>query len=120
MALVTSDEVKEIIDVDTTLILTPFIGIAHLIVDENLVDSGYTAARLKEIERWLSAHFVAIRDKRISDEKIGEVAVSYDRAGLGKGLEATTYGQQALMLDSSGLLMQVSGSASLEVFGLEN
>ena len=107
-ARVTSDEVKEIIDVDSTITdITPFITAANLLVTSECTDSSLTDAMLKEIERWLAAHFVAIRDTRRSAEKAGSVGENFQYS-LGLNLQVTMYGQQACMLDTSGALFALS------------
>ena len=111
-ARVTEDEVKEIIEVDTSITsIVPFITVANQLVTSECTDSSLTDAILKEIERWLAAHFVAIRDMRRSSEKAGTVAENFQHS-LGLNLQVTMYGQQACMLDTSGALLALSkGSA---------
>lgn len=70
-----------------------------------LGDCGGTAV-LAEIQNFLAAHFIAIGDQdrqTMSESIAGEASAKY--AGVsGMGLEATTYGQQAIALDCSGKL----------------
>ena len=100
---VTEEEVKQIIP--TTLNTIPFIKTANQIVQDRLTDKGLSAGALKMIELWLSAHFISIRDRsyRVQSKKIGEAQETY-AAATGRGLQMTPYGQQALMLDTSGTL----------------
>ena len=84
MARVSGSEVQDIIDTDLET-LTPFITVASQLVDGI---SGLGAATLKEIERWLSAHFVAIRDPRIMSEKAGDASANYHGKSA-MGLDAT-------------------------------
>lgn len=115
MPRTTSAAVEAIIDVDVEIDLTPFIEVANSLVTEKCAsalnedgDAYYDAARLELIERWLSAHFYAIRDPRVSSEQAGSVGASYqNRVDL--GLDQTTYGQQAKILDTAG------GLASLDI-----
>ena len=104
MPLVTDLEVKEIISTSLTD-LTAFITAADLIVTEDLNDKGLSVARLKEIERWLAAHLVAINEDRArkSGEGIGRSNVQFG-GQYGLGLNHTRYGQQAIILDTSGTL----------------
>jgi len=104
MSVRTTDElVEEIIEVDSTISLTPFIAVANELVTELCTDSDYSSSRLLLIETWLAAHFYAIRDPRIESEKAG--SVSEKRAiKIGLNLQQTTYGQQAMLLDTSGNL----------------
>lgn len=107
MPRVTEQEVKEILDTNVTL--HPFIVAASLIVDKYLEDTGEIDDEqlLKEIERWLSAHLAVIRDPQLSKEKIGDASNEYARGSLGDGLKGTHYGQQVLLLDTSGRLSQL-------------
>jgi hypothetical protein len=105
---VTAAEVKEIID--TTLTesqIAPFITAANITITDILgATTVLSSDQLKEIERWLSAHFVAIRDPRISAEKIADASATY-QGKTAMGLDSTTYGQQAKMLDTTGALANI-------------
>ena len=103
MARVTNAEVKEIIDTELTEAqVAPFVEIANLIVTDRLTGEHSTAL-LKEIERWLAAHFAAIRDPRAKSEKTADASATYyGNAGL--GLNHTPYGQQVLAMDTTGIL----------------
>lgn len=107
MARVTPAEVEEIIEVDATISLTPFITAANELVTELCTDSGYTDARLLEIERWLVCHFYRTRDPAVDTEKAGSVSVKYQYK-LGLMLMETEYGQRAMLLDTAGNLAQLS------------
>ncbi len=74
MARITEAEVKEVIDTSITGSLVAFIAAASSMVEDELGGKGLSATRLKEIERYLSAHFVSVRDTsqgQIISEKIG-------------------------------------------------
>ena len=110
MARATEAEVKEIIDTELTdEQVTPFLRAANLLVTEVLSDEGYGTSLLAEIERWLAAHFVAIRDPRISKEKIGDADATY-QGKTGLGLNHTSYGQQVMILDVHGKLAEIAES----------
>lgn len=115
-ARVEPDEVKEIIETDLTdSLINAFINSAHYFIQENLLNKGLSANILTQIELWLSAHFLAIRDQRVESESIaGEWQAKY-QGKTGMGFEATTYGQQALMLDTTGTL----ASAGLKAITFE-
>jgi hypothetical protein len=104
---VTSAEVEEIIEIDSTIItdLTPFITVANRIVEDNLTSSVLAIAdeTLKEIERWLAAHAAAHMDQRVASETAGPVSASYQHK-LGLDLRNTMYGQMAIILDPTGTL----------------
>lgn len=81
-----------------------YIEIASGIVDE--IDSTVLSTdRLKEIERWLTAHLIMITKDRqaTTREKLGDAEVSYANI-FGEGLKATTYGQMVMQLDTTGTL----------------
>lgn len=118
-------EVKAIIS--TTLTedeVEPFIDAANIIITGKC-SSTYTSAELKELERWLAAHFVAIRtpdNASVRSKKAGKVEVQYFGAQGGSGLYATPYGQQLLALDYNSTLAGLAGGrvATLRMFGLTN
>lgn len=104
MARVNGAEVKQIIETDLTAAeIDPFITVANILVDQI---TGLSAATLKEIERWLAAHYVAIRDPRQTKEVIGDAEDTY-AVKVGFGLDGTTYGQQAKALDTTGTLVSM-------------
>lgn len=103
-ARVDADAVKEIFDTDLTdAQMNAFINTANNLVTEELGNAGLSADRLTEIEKYLSAHFAALRDPRFAQEAIGDYR--YQVQGKTEiGLDSTYYGQQAKLLDSSGIL----------------
>ena len=98
-----ANAVAGIIEVDQSISLTPFIEVANDLVTEKCTGSGYTEAKLELIERWLSAHFYAIRDQRTASEGAGPVSQSFQHA-VALGLNQTIYGQQAMLIDTAGNL----------------
>jgi len=89
------EEVKEIIDTDVDT--TPFIKVANLLVNSHVTCTDDEEI-LTEIERWLAAHFVGIRDKEVKSYSIGDIKQSF-AVNTGANLNATEYGQQAILLD---------------------
>ncbi len=107
---VSDEDVRSIIDIDDSIAtLQPFISVANMLVTEKL--TGYFEdSRLKEIERWLSAHFIAIRDPRIVRESIDNTSQAYFVQNKSKnvvGLDTTPYGKQVLILDTTGRLSEL-------------
>jgi hypothetical protein len=102
----------------TSISLQPFIVAASLVIDQHLLTAGLSDALLLELERWLAAHFACIRDPRLHEFRDGDTGVRYERGTQGEGLKATSYGQQVLVLDPTGILAQVVGMrrATFEVF----
>jgi hypothetical protein len=111
MARVDSDEVKELIA--TTETITAQINAANVLITEVLgSETTITTDHLKELERWVAAHLVACSIERQGvEEKIGGTTVKYvgnaDREA--RNLNLTSYGQQAIMLDTTGRLASLGG-----------
>ena len=100
-----------------TLILTEHIGVAHRLIDDLLSTKGLLETRLKDIERYLSAHFAALFDKDImsAEKKIGNAETEYYLTNaIGKYLDLTVWGQMARLLDTSGTLAAI-GSEDIEI-----
>lgn len=105
---VTEEEVKAIIDVDTAITdISPFMTAANLLVTNVCTSTSLSDDLLKEIERWLAAHFIAIRDVRSDSEGVGNVKIKYQYK-VDLNLAQTQYGQQAMMLDISGALIRLN------------
>jgi len=101
--------VAGIIEVDVTIDLDPFIFTASELVTEVCAIAGYSIERLELIERWLAAHFYAIRDPRTTNEKAGSVGASFE-SKVDLNLALTRYGQQAMVLDTQGGLTALNRS----------
>lgn len=112
--------VKQIIQtsLDDTIILT-HIGIASRMVDSYLGDKGYSDELLKDLETYWTAHLIAIGKDRTSQQTIareridgvGEVQYNTSTQSektLGKGLEASHYGQMVLALDTKKILNSIA------------
>ena len=92
-----------------------FIATANLIVNEDLLGYGLTEARLTQIETYLAAHFATLAKEKggIVRTSMGESAESYHE--INSRLQAytsTRFGQQAIALDTSGVLA-AKGSGGL-------
>lgn len=109
-ARVTAAEVAAIIEYNSDVItdLTPFITAANLYVTQQLGESGMDDDYLKEIERWVAAHLVKIRDVSPLEERAGEAWDINAIPKLGDGLRATKEGMQAIMLDYTGKLARTA------------
>lgn len=107
MARTNVDDIKAIVD---TTLADPRINaaitmasqvMAQLIGDQskNLLDDT-----LKEIERYLAAHFITVGPERQVQSRsvLGDSVTFTGRTGM--ALDATTYGQQAQILDTTGSL----------------
>ncbi len=113
MAYTTFAQVEKIIEIDSNITTdaAEFIETAnHLVVRLGLptaTDSSgavyHDATSLELVERWLTAHFYAVRDPRVVREAAGSVSAQYE-SKVDLYLENTRYGQQALLVDHSGKL----------------
>jgi hypothetical protein len=111
-------EVKELLD--TTLTETqvlPFLLAASLLLDTHLINAGLSVALMRELERWLAAHFVCIRDPLFMQASTDGQSMTFQRGPAKDGLKATSYGQQVLLLDPTGILALVTSTkrASIKV-----
>ena len=113
MARTTYTAVGKIIEIDSSFSETdfdPFIEAANALVTEVCSTDDYDTTRLELIERWLSAHFYAIRVPRETDEKAGSVSAKY-QSKVDLGFDVTHYGQMALRLDTAGGLAAINAEA---------
>lgn len=120
-ARTTDAELTEIIETDLSAAQrAAFINSAFHLVEDQLTGKGLSADILGEIEKYLAAHFLSVRDQRAAREDIGsEYSVTY-QGKTDMGLQATHYGQMALTLDPSGTLARLSSSpkrAKFTVYG---
>ena len=120
MARVTDIEVFAIIDTTLTDI-NVFINTANMMVTSWLETAGLTDETLKEIERYLAAHALNVQDQRVKSVGVDVLSESY-QGQWGMGLNGTSYGQMAILLDTSGTLGKIakngySKSASLNTIG---
>lgn len=107
MPRVTSTDVTDIIA--TTLDITQvnaFIDTANLLVDMKLGASALDETLLTQIEKYLAAHLICLRDPRMQTKgtstQMGNLNTSY-QGRTDMRLEATQYGQTVQMLDPTGL-----------------
>lgn len=107
----TAEAVAEIILLDDTVSVTPFIEIASSMVTSICVPLTYSAVELELIERWLSAHFYAVRESRVKTEKADVVSQTV-QSKVDLGFNITHYGQQALLIDYKGGLAAVQARAA--------
>lgn len=97
--------------VPTSLDVAVFIDTANLIVEETLLDQGYSFSRLRQIELYLACHITALAEEGggLVRSSIGDAADSWANV-YGSGLKSTRWGQMALSLDSSGKLAAASST----------
>lgn len=112
MARVTATEVRAIMGEPDSAIVDPHISVATVLVDDTLLDQGLSDPTLKNIELYLSAHFalLTLENGPLAKKMVGEANEGYHNVYKG-GLASTRFGQQALLLDSTGLLAELSDRA---------
>lgn len=101
---------------DTSLeetVVEPYCDSANVFVNAALGTKGLTEIILKEIEKWIAAHMIAIsKERQARDEGAGTAYIKY--AGEWKmGLQQTSYGQMAIALDTSGTLVNIAKNKGL-------
>lgn len=104
-ALVTADDVKEIIDTELTdARIANFINLAYVTTDGlDLTDAEVE----KQLQLWLAAHYLTVYEGVIQSQNVaGEYSVTYARI-VGEGLRSSPYGQQAIALDPTGKLTKL-------------
>lgn len=87
---------------------------ATSIVNENLVGVDTCSLEdctLKLIELYLAAHLVDMNNQ-VKSEKLGDGADTYG-GEFGKGLEFTSWGQQAKILDKCGILASLDAESKI-------
>ena len=108
-------EVAEIVEVDESLSLAPFITMASGLTDrvnQRDTEGILTAVQLKSIELLLAAHFYSLRDQQYESQKTGDASATF-RGDSGMGLEATTFGQNAILMDVTGTLADLNLQAKV-------
>lgn len=102
MARTNNLKVKQIIETDLDDV-TPFIEAANAFVTKRLGSSSELSdTQLEQIERWVAAHFLAMsKERQTTKERMGDTEFSYNW-NTKDGLAATTYGQTAMVLDTTG------------------
>lgn len=95
--------------------LGAIIATASTYVDNQLADVGLADALLIEIEKYLAAHFAALRsiDAGISSQSEDDASVTYTVGQVQStdALRATHFGQVAITLDTTGTLAAVGNQA---------
>lgn len=112
---VTDADVKAIID--TSRDTSSFIDTAQLFVDEELASSGLSIDRQDQIVLYLAAHFVCITEEfgGLRRSKLGDADESYRVPDAKEqGFSTTRYGQQAMILDTTGTLATLTTNGGLK------
>lgn len=93
--------------------LEPFIAIATSLTDwvEDCSDPTLSDDSLENIELQLAAHFYAQANQRFADKATDKASAKF-QGTTGMRLDYTDYGQNALLLDTSGCLAKRNKEAS--------
>lgn len=128
MARVTTAQVNDAIYLSsdfTEEMVEQCITVANTVVNDKLADQGASDEMLTQIELYLSAHFCSVREPQLTEEEIGgrDSTVKEKRrmAEVGYGFASTAFGQQAISLDDTGILADMSNdkkkAASITAYG---
>ena len=92
--------------------ITGYITAANVFTTNAVSGKGLQECVLEEIERWITAHMVSTTSERVA-QKEGAGGAFIEYAGqFGEGLKSTSYGQMAILMDTSGTLAKLSGKAA--------
>lgn len=107
MARVTAVDVRVILDTELTdAQIDAYAASSSALVEASGLSTEESL--LKEIERWLTAHLIAIsRDPQLTEGKAGPASAKFLIEG-GLGLNGSTFGQHVRILDPSGKLDELS------------
>lgn len=118
----TEQEVLDIMDTTlTTEQLTPYLISANAFVTNTFSGKGLSDDILKEVERWVAAHMVATtKDRQIKETGADNAYIKYT-GYWSEGLNATSYGQMAIALDSTGTLaILAKGKRGIYIYAVEH
>lgn len=109
---VTGAEVAQLVNttIEADMINETVIGTANTLVNEVLASSEYSTLLLKDIEKYLAAHLLALRNPDLRVES--QDGTTY-MGKAGDGLKATVWGQQVLVLDYKGLFAGGEGAKKI-------
>lgn len=104
MAQIQESDVRAIEDFEASD-LSPFIAAAESITDQLNLSNDLTNAQLKEVQRYLAAHFAASKGSEQLAQKFAKGDQRFTFQGdWGMGLRRTSHGQNAIDLDATGKL----------------
>ena len=106
-ARVVEDQLKQIIQVSGSVQM--YIDTAHTFVNEHVANLHTNDELVEKIELYLAAHFAAITEERggLIQSEAMDALERYADVYEG-GLRSTRYGQQAIVLDTSGKLADLA------------
>lgn len=93
-----------VLDSDEDADLTQFITTAQAVLDYHFASSDIDAGILAQIGVYLAAHFATVTDPTIRQVTLNSSSMTFSVPHLTSGLNATTFGQQAVALDYTRVL----------------
>lgn len=110
MALITAEDVRAVYETDRdATAIEPFIAIAAAFTDSRLADKGLSAGALKEVQRYLAAHFMYVTDTGVHGTlRVGDVAERFTKSEKNPGLNDSRFGVTAVLMDTSGTLAELA------------
>lgn len=120
MLLITAADVRAVYDTDRDDdALQPFLDVALAFSDANLADKGLATAVLKEIQRYLAAHFVSVTDMGVHETiRTEDISERFTKSEKRPGLLDSRFGRMAVLLDTSRTLdglTRTEGAAELRI-----
>lgn len=115
MPRVTEDQVRALVgEPDSVVDAAPAVDAASLLVTEELASRTlpHSDERLALIELYLAGHFLylTVREGALAAEVLGDATERYHNIYFA-GLRSTRFGQQAILLDTSGVLAAIAAKA---------
>lgn len=111
---VTEDQVRTLTGISAVVDVAQAIDTASLLVTEELTGRSpqQSDARLVQIELYLAGHFAVVSDREgpLASEALGDAVERYHNIYFA-GLRSTRFGQQAILLDTSGVLAAMAAKA---------
>jgi len=111
-----ADAVKNIIETSLSdAVIEAYIASANIFVTDALGSSSLSDDTLENIEMWVAAHFMAVtRERMAKKEGAGGAEIEYT-GEYGVGLNSTSYGQMAILLDTTSTLSLLNLTAKRPV-----
>lgn len=108
---ITVEDVRAVINVvEEDFIIDAMMETANqMLVNSVDTDTTLSTAARDQVQIWLSAHFLAVRDRLEKEISADGIRIVFDGT-TDMGLNATLYGQQAQLLDPTGLLAKAASS----------
>jgi hypothetical protein len=120
MARVTDSEVLELMgnpEIESGIGI--YIEVAHNLVNRVFEgDLNILQSTLKELELFITAHIITSTVLRQAvKEQVGDASVEYNKL-TGDGLQSTSYGNVALMIDYTGKLRSMVSKKQISIISL--